>query len=66
MPLLILGFVFVVGLFLYYLASTNTKADFDETDSPDLEDDEDIKKEENVIFITGDIESMKEKYKNKK
>jgi len=74
MPLLILGFVFVVGLFIYYLATTSVTKDEEENKETgpvvrpyrEAEEDGDIKKEENIIFITGDIESMKEKYKHKK
>ncbi len=73
MPLLLLGFVFVVGLFIYYLATTSVNKD-DEADtqtrpkSPytEMEENEDIVKDKNVIFLAGDIESMKEKYKHKK
>lgn len=73
MPLLLLGFVFVVGLFIYYLATTSVNKD-DETDtqtrpkSPytEMEENVDIVKDKNVIFLAGDIESMKEKYKHKK
>ena len=65
MPLMILGFVFVVGLFIYYLATTTSRDDQDETQEHGPVD-ENIKKEDNIIYLNGDIESMKEKYKNKK
>lgn len=66
MPMLLLGLVFVIGLFIYYLATTKVEnKDYDDIDTDEKEDD-DLKKEENVIFLTGDIETMKEKYKKKK
>ena len=66
MPMLLLGLVFVIGLFIYYLATTKVeKGDYDDIDTT-AEQDDDLKKEENVIFLNGDIESMKEKYKKKK
>ena len=73
MPLLILGFVFVVGLFIYYLLTTTENRDQDADTQPkptspykEMEENEDIVKDKNVIFLAGDIESMKEKYKHKK
>lgn len=72
MPLLILGFVFVVGLFIYYLATTTVDKDDEAESQPkagpyqEPEEDEDIVRDKNVIFLAGDIESMKEKYKRKK
>ena len=66
MPLLLLGFVFVVGLFIYYLATTSVNKD-DETDTQTRPKSPYTEMEENeVIFLAGDIESMKEKYKHKK
>ena len=71
MPLLILGFVFVVGLFIYYLATTSVDKDDENelsttTSYHESAENEDIVKDKNVIFLAGDIESMKEKYKQKK
>lgn len=72
MPLLILGFVFVVGLFIYYLATTTVNKDDVSEPQPgsspynEAEENEDIVRDKNVIFLAGDIESMKEKYKHKK
>lgn len=69
MPLAILGFVFVVGLFIYYLISTSG--------SDDSSDDTKKKKKEtkskendegnsNVIFLPTDIEKAKKSHhKNK-
>ncbi len=55
MPLLLLGLVFVVGLFAFYLFSTsgNTKKEEEKKKADDL------KKEENVIFLPDDLESIK-------
>ncbi len=68
MPILILGLVFVIGLFIYYLFSTSMgQTQNDNFDVPENdEDDETIKKEGNVIFLSDNIEEMKEKYKKKK
>lgn len=59
--LILLGIIFVTGLFIYYLASTRaeTKPDDDRTD-------EELKQEENVIFLPNDIERVKRKQKNQK
>ena len=66
MPLLLLGLFFVIGLIIYFLFS-NTSIDFDNYAEGIGEDESDpFEKEENVIFLPTDIESVKEKYKKKK
>lgn len=68
MPMLLLGLVFVIGLFIYYLATTKVEHRDEEFEDEEIRDDaeDNLKKEENVIFLTGDIESMKAKYKKKR
>ncbi len=63
MPLMLLGLVFVIGLFAFYLFSTgrNSKNEEDYTET-----DDELKKEENVIFLPDDLESIKEKHRRKK
>ena len=61
MPLLILGLVFVVGLFAFYLFSTSGNTKKEAKHKKD-----DLKKEENVIFLPDDLESMKERHKKKR
>lgn len=66
MPLLLLGVVFVIGLIIYYFFS-DTEIEHDNDIEGVAEDDMNpFEKEENVIFLPNDIESVKEMYKNKK
>lgn len=66
MPLLLLGLIFVIGLIIYYLFSDH-EIEHDEDIEGVAEDDMNpFEKEENVIFLPNDIESVKEMYKNKK
>ncbi len=66
MPLLLLGFIFVIGLIIYHLFS-DREIDTDDNIEGVKEDDANpFEKEENVIFLPNDIESVKEMYKNKK
>lgn len=56
--LILLGIIFVIGLFIYYLVSTRADApDVGETDG-----EEELKKEENVIFLPDDIEGVKKRH----
>lgn len=66
MPLLLLGLIFVIGLIIYYFFS-DTDAEHD-NDIEGVGEDEmnPFEKEENVIFLPNDIESVKEMYKKKK
>ena len=66
MPLLLLGLIFVIGLIIYYFLS-DTDIEHD-NDIEGVREDEmnPFEKEENVIFLPNDIESVKEMYKNKK
>lgn len=61
--LLVLGLIFVVGLFIFYLMSTRSERSSDEEEKTREYDE--LKKEENVIFLPNDIESMKEKHRKK-
>lgn len=66
MPLLLLGVVFVIGLIIYYFFS-DTEVDYDNHTEGVAEDEPNpFEKEENVIFLPNDIESVKEMYKKKK
>ena len=66
MPLLLLGFLFVVGLIIYILFS-KTDIDVDDDFEGMWEDEPSpFDEEENVIFLPSDIESVKEMYKKKK
>lgn len=56
--LILLGIIFVIGLFIYYLVSTRAEA----PDTREADDAEDLKKEENVIFLPDDIESVKKRH----
>lgn len=62
MYLFLLGFVFVVGLFIYYFFSTSSGRDVD--DKPKKKDDN-LKKEENVIFLPDDIDEIKKNHRIK-
>ena len=66
MPLLLLGLIFVIGLIIYYFFSdTDVKHDHD-VEGVGEDETNPFEKEENVIFLPNDIESVKEMYKNKK
>ena len=66
MPILLLGLVFAIGLIIYYLFS-DKEIDFDNDAEGVAEDDTNpFEKEENVIFLPNDIESVKEMYKKKR
>lgn len=62
MQLVLLGLVFVIGLFAYYLFSTRTSGS---TEEKHTEPDDDLKREENVIFLPDDLEKIKNKHKKK-
>ncbi len=64
MPLMILGLVFVIGLFVFYLASTGGSGGSDDTKSAPSQKpkkDDGLKRDENVIFLPDDVESVKER-----
>ncbi len=66
MPIILLGAVFAIGLIIYYIFS-DREIEFDDDIEGVREDEPDpFEKEENVIFLPNDIESVKEKYKKKK
>ena len=62
MQLVLLGLVFVIGLFIYYLFSTRGGSS---DDTKDTKKDDDLKREENVIFLHDDLEKIKSKHKKK-
>ena len=62
MQLVLLGLVFVIGLFIYYLFSTRGGSS---DDTKDTKKDDDLKREENVIFLPDDLEKIKSKHKKK-
>lgn len=63
MPLMLLGFVFAIGLFIFYLVSTSDRGS-GRSKTPKQNDD--IKKEENVIFLPTDIERAKRDHRKNK
>lgn len=66
MPILLLGLIFGIGLIIYHLLSDRA-VEFDDDIEGVAEDDANpFEKEENVIFLPTDIESVKEMYKKKK
>ena len=66
MPIILLGAVFAIGLIIYYIFS-NREIELDDDVEGVAEDDTNpFEKEENVIFLPNDIESVKEMYKKKK
>ncbi len=64
MPLVILGLIFIVGIFIYYMVSTSSGKDLEdgsdgaEKDSRKRKDD-DLRKEDNVIYLSDDIDKIK-------
>ena len=64
MPLVILGLIFIVGIFIYYMVSTSRGKDLEdgsdgaEKDSRKRKDD-DLRKEDNVIYLSDDIDKIK-------
>lgn len=66
MPLILLGLVFVAGLFVFYLFSTaSEKKDTDNNDARKSEAKEPLVQEENVIFLPSDIERAKKQHRKK-
>lgn len=62
MPLMILGLVFVIGLFVFYLFSTRGSGGGETPDSAEKpKKDDGLKRDENVIFLPDDVESIKER-----
>lgn len=59
MPLIILGLLFVIGLFVYYMFSTS-EAKQDHRDPKKKMEDDGIKEEENVIYLPNDLEKVKD------
>ena len=68
MPLFILGLVFAVGLFIYYMVSTSGSGQ-DNTPSKDPYEQttqaSDLKKEGKVNFLPTDIEKAKTEHRRK-
>lgn len=68
MPLFILGLVFAVGLFIFYMVSTGGSGQDDGSDSDTSakkSSASDLKKEDNVIFLPTDIEKAKRAHRKK-
>lgn len=62
MPLMILGLVFVIGLFVFYLFSTRESSSGDAAKKAEKQKKDDgLKRDENVIFLPDDVESVKER-----
>ncbi len=62
MPLMILGLVFVIGLFVFYLFSTRGNGGGETSVSAEKpKKDDGLKRDENVIFLPDDVESIKER-----
>ena len=71
MPLMILGLVFVVGMFIFYLYSTSGRAgDYDAEEQTGsgkrprprektVKPDDNLRKEDNVIYLSDDIDRIK-------
>ncbi len=57
MPLFVLGFIFAVGLFIYYLISTSGGGEKQNRQKPRKSDD--VRTDDNVIYLTGDIDKIK-------
>lgn len=67
MPLILLGLVFVVGLFVFYLFSTTgEKTDTDSKGARKAETGESLEQDENVIFLPSDIERAKKQHRKNK
>lgn len=68
MPLFILGLVFAVGLFIFYMVSTGGNGQDNGSDSDTgakKSAASDLKKEDNVIFLPTDIEKAKRAHRKK-
>ncbi len=68
MPLFILGLVFAVGLFIFYMVSTSGSGQDNGSDSDTSAKKSaasDLKKEDNVIFLPTDIEKAKRAHRKK-
>ena len=70
MPLMLLGLVFVIGLFAYYMISTGTggsRKNSEEGSRSPAQDrepkDDELKTEENVIYLPTDIEEAKRRHR---
>ena len=66
MPLFLLGVIFVIGLMIYYFLSDTDIKHNNDIEGVGEDEMDPFEKEENVIFLPNDIESVKEMYKNKK
>ncbi|WP_027868588.1 hypothetical protein [Eubacterium sp. AB3007] len=62
MPLMVLGVVFVIGLFVYYLLSTSGSKD-EPPAPPKPPKKDDIREEDNVIYLSDDIDKMKKNHR---
>lgn len=56
MQLIIIGLIFVIGLFIYYLLSTSSSSENKKKKKSDL------KQKDNVIFLSDDIDKIKKSH----
>lgn len=68
MPLILLGLIFAVGLFIYYIVSTGPQRGSQDSEKKHNrpKKDRDLKKEKNVIFLPDDIETIKKQRRKNK
>ena len=64
MPLVILGLIFIVGIFIYYMVSTSSGKELEDGSEGAEKDsrkrkDYDLRKEDNVIYLSDDIDKIK-------
>lgn len=67
MPLIILGLIFAIGLFLFYIFSTSSSnEEAPASNEKARKNDGDLKTKENVIYLPDDVQKIKDKRKRKK
>ena len=61
MPLVLLGLIFVVGIMAYYFLSSSRGAGTPPSEKPENRPrpDDDLRKEDNVIYLSDDIDKIK-------
>ncbi|MBQ1490159.1 MAG: hypothetical protein IIZ43_03845 [Eubacterium sp.] len=60
MPLILLGFIFVAGLLVYYFFSSGRTPDDSSDHKPRKpKKDDDLRTEDNVIYLSDDIDKIK-------
>lgn len=68
MPLMLLGLIFAVGLFIYYMVSTSPQRGDENSEKKHgaSTKEQNLKKEKNVIFLPDDIETIKKQRRKNK